>query len=175
MNKKLKIPAINKYFTILSGRRLLNAYINAVGDKSCMTGKKHAKLVQFYADFPTQIKLLVYQKTKARALLWKPDKGKLIIDKIYTKLDNELVYSKYEEWAKYNKAIIEYNIPNNTSITLEKSAIRLNIPHIDTFNFCDIKNKKLILKLEDYSSLYSYHIDDLSEAIADNLEEILPL
>lgn len=86
-------------FTILKGRDIETAYYNGLGDTSCMTGCC-AEFTRVYTDNPDKVGLLTL-KNYSRALIWKTDEGRTLIDRIYPNSGQHIAL--YEKYAKDNK------------------------------------------------------------------------
>jgi hypothetical protein len=92
---------------LLEGNDIIQAYAHEVGCDSCMTGS-NSKYVELYALNPDKVKLLVYDETRARALLWTCDDGTRLLDRIYP---NSGVHVEIlRSWAKRNN--VAYRLTN---------------------------------------------------------------
>lgn len=94
-------------FEILRGGAVKEAYDSEVGGSSCMTRCYHTT---FYTEIPDKVGLLVWQRRRARALIWTCDDGTLLIDKIYSG-EPARCLSAYSAWAKANKALCVWQRP----------------------------------------------------------------
>lgn len=129
---------INNLFTILSGEDITNAYINSVGTKSCMTGKKSRPITEFYSKFPEKIKMVVFKKRSGRALMWITDKGEKVLDRIYSGGDSSTLFF-YKKWCELNNVKEIYN--TKVEVTLGKAIFNHKVPYMDNLKYSTINGK----------------------------------
>ena len=94
------------HFSFLEGLDIVDFYKKAdEKSHSCMTGG-HAQKTMLYADNPERVKLLIFDDFVARALVWKDDDGKTLLDRIYPNgghhIDLYLKYAKKNDWIARN-------------------------------------------------------------------------
>lgn len=94
---------LDAQFEILRGEDLKMAYKTNVGGGSCMSGTDGYRQSQldFYAQNPEQVGLLVWGKKRGRALIWTLPGGGYYIDRLYSGDGN--ASQAYAAWAKENK------------------------------------------------------------------------
>jgi hypothetical protein len=121
---------------------------------SCMSHDHTQKFLQFYAK-NENVKLFLKtneeNKTIARALLWKTDKG-LYLDRRYA-IDNDLKLAILKEaqnrFKLYNffkeKYDINFNAQVEVSFINENNAPKFKYPYMDTFEYLVIYKNKSIL------------------------------
>ncbi|MCK9369381.1 hypothetical protein M0R04_05545 [Candidatus Dojkabacteria bacterium] len=117
--------------SIVSGKAIIQAYKQGFGKKTCMTGAsaRHTKL---YAINPDKVGLLLYDgESKARALVWKTDEGKIFLDKIYCGAANQRAIRFLIKQFAFNRG---WYVDGVHTITLKCKGIR-NFPYIDTFRW----------------------------------------
>ena len=161
----LDVPS-NKDIKILKGKSITNFYKKTT-IKSCMTGD-NACQTELYALNPDKINLIVY-KDRARALLWKCDKNRSVLDRIYpvgTKDEVQIV-----NWA-LNKGYFvsdinpnpDYNDFQDKDYTITVKANKY-IPYMDTFMVLRAFKGKRLLKLGVINSDIEYLDIDEQDAI----------
>lgn len=124
---------IENEFTILRGKDVVEAYANAIGSKSCMTGK--GKPVLVYAMFPEKVGLLVWKDKAGRALLWTSDAGVTLVDRVYAG-DLDLAQKRYREWAKASDAEMFFRESGKKHfITLGPGVMDIKLPYFDAPQF----------------------------------------
>lgn len=134
--------AINEEFALLSGGEISEAYKNSVGGNSCMTGiaglssdhKNIATIQHWYSMWGDRLRLLVWNKTKGRALYWRDDKGEMFVDRIYG--CGQLGICRFQEWARLHKARMIYQSRDiDASVTLGIEALKHEVPYLDSFKY----------------------------------------
>jgi hypothetical protein len=134
---------------IVRGEGIVEAYCKEHGGYSCMTGPKQSGIIQFYADNPDRVELVLLPSFAnecngyARALLWKTDEGVKVLDRIYPNDGPHI--SALEQWAKQNghaHRLHHYAPPNRGKVELSDGKIytirmkyRGYIPYGDTFHW----------------------------------------
>ena len=139
----LSIEDIEKNIVFYTGQDIENFYED-VGKRSklgsCMTGNDAFK-TRLYALNPDKVSLVVYSN-KARALLWQPDNGPKILDRIYPDDESSNVFV-LTNWAN-KKGYLTYNSTEecnkNFYVTLKHDNV---FPYLDTFYFGK-KSRKII-------------------------------
>ena len=136
---------------IISGEDILYAYkrsnyhvvtnCNLAG--SCMSDK--LSFLKIYTQNTEAVKMVcikTFDKVIGRALLWKTECGKQILDKQYVSFD--WVYNKFAEIAEQNGYIIQSSINENDSykVNVDLTGIE-EFPYLDTFMYCKYKEDNL--------------------------------
>ena len=126
---------------------------------SCMKHDQCQKLFKLYTKNTDQVKMLVMldenEKLIGRALLWNLESNK-IMDRIYTKLDEDFVFH-FKKWATKNGYLYksEQNWNNtlffeNLNIKRKELYLEFNLginpkkyPYMDTFKFVNLESGRL--------------------------------
>jgi hypothetical protein len=147
-------------FKLVEGEDILYYYnpknmikVGELGD-SCMSRDYTQKFLEFYAK-NENVKLFLKtneeNKTIARALLWKTNKG-LYLDRRYA-INNDLQLALFKEaqnrFKLYDFFKEKYNFDFNAQVEVsfinEKNAPKFKYPYMDTFKYLVIYNNKSIL------------------------------
>lgn len=145
-------PNIADRIKILSGKDIVKFYASTF-NKTCMTGRKHSPKIEFYANNPDVVKMIVVDNN-LRAFLWKTDEGKLVLDRVYPKHHRDIPLLR--KWAADQGYLIRSNadgVVDRTEsvgisggmvyhVTVNKSEY---YPYLDTFRFGKIVDDKIIL------------------------------
>lgn len=128
---------------VLRGPDVVEAYVNAVGDESCMTGEDARDICQIYAINPDKVGLAVLNKSEGRALLWNCDDGVTLLDRVYP--DSQIIRETF--WAWCTKSGYSYrtgtggpsygrrdNNNKNHSVTLKCPSNDM-YPYMDTLHY----------------------------------------
>lgn len=145
---------------ILKGAAVRDAYINAVGTASCMTGRGKVidlgdiqeHYTELYAINPDKVSMIVLSNPNARALLWTCDDGTRFLDRIYPN-DGPHV-AELQLWAKANGVVYRHNNslscggyatlttpPARLTVTLKATPAK-SAPYMDSFKFGRLNNSK---------------------------------
>ena len=141
-----QLTDINSQFKILRGEKLLEAYKNDHGVSTCMTGPSKTPYIMLYVENPKNVGLLV--TPTARALIWKSDQGKTLIDRVYCSGYTD--YELYRKYAKQNNCVlldehINKRNPKGFTVTLNK-ARNNQFPYCDILcHFCFKGKNKIVL------------------------------
>ena len=128
-------------FEILYGSDVIKAYEEECGGHSCMTGKTNKHLIELYEKNADKVSLLTYRGTFARALLWKTDAGKKVMDRVYPNSGRHLAC--FARWAKENDYVCRKNnsLPEDNvhfeddeehRVTLN---VGMTLPYMDSFHY----------------------------------------
>lgn len=139
-------PSIN----IVRGEAVKEAYRNAFGSESCMTGGG-SRYVDLYAENPEKVGLVLYSNGgEARALLWDVDQGFTVLDRIYPD-DKGTLHFGLRDWAVGQGYKIIRESREHCTVTL-KTPRSGYFPYLDTFSRGKFLDGEKTVKLYNFSS-----------------------
>lgn len=125
-------------FELVHGDAILKAYRDSVGSSSCMTGGEtyYQQRLTLYSNNPNAVGLLIWRKTRGRALLWNLDCGERYLDRIYSG-DYAGAPVAYRQYCKANGILYAYDglLGNGCvsgTVTLENHGYAT--PYFDSFS-----------------------------------------
>lgn len=134
-----------RFFDIVEGEDIRKCYnynnyeseCNGQLGNSCMKSPNCSKFFDIYCLNPEKCKLIILKagktkgigKIKGRALLWKLDDGRTLMDRIYTNNDSDI--KLFLEFGKKNGWIHKDNLRDSVSVTLNPIEYKL-FPYMDT-------------------------------------------
>jgi len=138
---------------IIGGDEITNAYKRAIGGGSCMTGSC-CEYVGLYAMNPGKVRMVLYGRDYARALLWKCDDGARVLDRIYPN-DGPHV-DVLHQWAMGRGFAHRcHNHLPNGNVELSDGSYRIVtlrhnyvFPYLDTFHYGRINSGEVSLSNE---------------------------
>ena len=140
-------------WSILTGAEITEAYENCIGAESCMTGSD-SRYVEIYALNPDKVGLLVYQRRRARALLWRCDDGAQVIDRVYPAEFKEF-FRRYARDHDMPYRVSCYCADSDESVELSDGSAHFVtlkhqhvFPYLDTFRYGGVNNGKVNLSNE---------------------------
>jgi len=172
---------------------LKDRYVKGGGtlNRSCLRKSNRNSFVNFLSSNPKFCRLLILKndqgKLLGRALMWRLPSGKIFMDRIYTRFDEDINLfidtAKNMGWLYKSKQTYGGDIPLIDGKTGEETFVKMEIPdfvkrnfngypYMDTFQFYDIDKKILtndesvfvedgsVIKLNRVDGGYSSYTDD---------------
>jgi len=167
-----------KFFTVVTGEGVMEAYRHSFAQSSCMTGQQAQDWLELYHDNPDKVAMVKYNDghTTARALLWTTDQGTKVLDRIYTLKGNlQLLAEKYHIWCDENQYAYRDNAgsrahkecvfsgkKNDYTVTVPRPEY---MPYMDTFLYGKLEEiggeSMLILSTQSPACNYRYEFSHL--------------
>ncbi len=103
--------------SLVNGKAIEEAYRDGVGCSTCMSGEDRSKFIQMFVTNPDKISMLIISShgQSGRAIVWKLDDGKTLMDRIYhsgSAIRDKLKQHAMKEGWLYRQS----TSPGNTSI-----------------------------------------------------------
>ena len=150
----------NYEFTLVSGRALLDAYLDGVGGHTCMTGDKAVNM-KLLASYPEKVRLLILSNERsgftARALVWTTDDGETVMDRIYPNGGwHARPMQEYGEkrgwWVRCTNGAADPirfykndKVRKDFRVTLANGGSAVRFPYLDSFCYAHQNGNDLVL------------------------------